>query len=119
MDPGNPMNDISDEEIAQMHWCDLYLREVSWIEGGRDLVLKFLVPPADRELRLTCRWTMGLRISLDLAGVGGAAMTRDGTVLRNPEGAWDVGFDFASAGEILLICQDLELSGDDGAAAGA
>lgn len=110
------MNNISDEQIAQMNWCDIRLSGVSWIENGRHVVLNFLIPPIDRKLRLTCRWTRGLRITLEFeSGTIGYALSLDGEVKRNADGALGVELDFADAGQISLVCDDLEFSYDDAA----
>lgn len=107
------MSHTSDEQVAQVSWCDLYLSSISWIESGRDVVLDFLVPPTDRKLGLTCRWARGARIELEVgSNTGGRVLSWDAEVKRNADGDWELVFDFAKAGQISLVCNDLEISYD-------
>ena len=103
------MMNYTDEQVAQVKWCDISLCGISWIEDGRDVVLNFLLPQSDRSLRLTCQWVRGLKATLEFgSNTGGYALSWDGEVKRNDDGAWSMAFDFASAGQISLTCQDLE-----------
>ncbi len=107
------MTDPTDAQIARMNWCDHTLRAISWTDDGRDLVLEFQVPPADRRFRVTCRWVRGLRVTLEFpADTGGGALSWEGAAKRTADGAWNLAIDFASAGGISLECQDLEFSGN-------
>lgn len=103
----------SDAAIAAMHWCDVYLSGISWSEDGRDLVLDFLMPPARRKLRLTCRWARGLRVTLDFSpDTMGFALSWDGQITRQEDGSRGVALDFGSAGQLSLVCDEVELSGE-------
>lgn len=105
------MSNASDEQVAQMNWCDLSLYGVSWIENGRDVVLNFHIPFSDRKLSLTCQWVRGLRIALEFkSNSGGHALSWNAKVKRNTDGDWDLSFDFGGAGDLSLVCQDLEIS---------
>ena len=95
--------------VAQTNWCDLSLCSISWVEMGRDVVLSFLVPPSDGEMRLVCRWVRGMRIALEFeSNTGGYALSWDAEVKRAEDGAWNIMFDFAEAGSLSLTCQELE-----------
>lgn len=107
------MSNTSDQQVAQVNWCDLVLHGVSWIENGRDVVLNFRVPFSDRKLGLTCQWARGLRISLEFKGdSGGCALSWNAEVKRNTDGDWHLSFDFGAAGQISLVCNELEISYD-------
>ena len=98
-----------DEQNAQMNWCDLSLCSVSWIEEGRDVVLCFLIPPSDREIRLACRWVSGLRVALAFeSNLGGYPLSWDAELKRAEGEGWSILFDFADAGSLSLTCQELE-----------
>jgi len=99
----------TDDELAQMDWCDVSLCGISWVENGRDLVLELLLPPSDSALRLTCRWVRGLQTNLEFAkDTAGYPLTWEGNVRRRDDGAWSIEFDFASTGNLALVCQDIE-----------
>ncbi len=107
------MSNTSDEQVAQMNWCDLSLYGVSWIENGRDVVLNFHIPFSDRKLSLTCQWARGLRIALEFkSDSGGHALSWNAEVKRNADGDWRLSFDFGGVGQISLVCNDLEISHD-------
>lgn len=104
------MNNLTtDEQAAQMNWCDVSLSGISWVEDGRDIVLHLLLPPSDRKLDLVCRWARKLRVTLGFEdNIGGYALSWDAQVKRGDDGAWEVALDFAGAGDVSLICQELE-----------
>ncbi|PRQ02642.1 hypothetical protein ENSA7_54710 [Enhygromyxa salina] len=101
-------SDTTDEEVAQMNWGDISLTGISWIEEGRDIVLHLLVPPTDRRLNVVCRWARKLRIELEFDVNSGYALSWDGEVKRGADGDWEVDLDFAGAGGVSLVCQDLD-----------
>lgn len=105
---------ITDELARQIDWTDLSLTHFSWIEGGRDLVLGFLVPPSDRHMRVICRWARGLKIGLEFeSSTIGYALSWNATILRTAHDAWSIDFDFADVGSLSVICQEIELDIDD------
>lgn len=93
-----------------MNWCDVSLRAIDWIEDGRDIVLHFLVPPADTAVTLTCRWVHGLQTTLAFPEkTAGYPLSWEGSVRSREDGTWDVSFDFASTGGLSLVCQQVEV----------
>lgn len=109
------MTSTIDERVARLNLCDLSLRDISWIEDGRDVVLTFLAPPNDAELRFVCRWARGFRATIELdPDSGGFALSWDGELSRAEDGSWNVAFDFAGAGRLSLGCQELEIAEAEG-----
>jgi hypothetical protein len=98
-----------DQQIAQLSKCDVSLCGVAWIEDGRDVVLRLLLPPADRETKLVCRWARELRIDLQFeSNTGGYPLSWDGEIGRREDGSWTIAFDFAGHGSLSLVCDELE-----------
>ena len=101
-------NSATDERLARMNWSDVSLVGMTWVEEGRDVVLHLLVPPSDQRLDLACRWARSLRVTLEFEeDTGGYALSWDGDVKRRDDGAWKVALDFAGAGKVSLVCQEL------------
>lgn len=104
-----------DEQVAQMNWSDVSLAGISWVEEGRDVVLHLLLPPSDKKLNLVCRWARKLRVTLEFDdNTGGYALSWEAEVKRREDQAWEVAFDFAGAGSVSLVCQELEFLGSPG-----
>ncbi len=105
----------ADEGVAQLDWTDVSLIGISWVEKGRDVVLHLRMPRSGRELDLVCRWTRGLRVSLEFAdNTGGYALAWDAALKRGDDQAWSVDFDFPGEGRVSLVCQELEVLGSLG-----
>lgn len=102
-------NFMTEDEVAQINWCDVSLCEILWINEGRDVVVGLLFPPSDRKTQVAFRWARGLRMSIEIsADVGGYPMTWNAQVTREDR-AWSVAFDFADEGHLSFVCQDLEM----------
>lgn len=107
-----------DEILEATSWSDVRLRSISWIENGRDVVLRVGLAGTerDRDRLLVCRWVHGLVVDLTFAeGHGGYPLTWDSTFTRGPDGTWSVRLDFAHAGEVRLKCNEIEVLAADAA----
>jgi hypothetical protein len=94
-----------------MGWSDVELESLAWDEGGRDLVLRVRGPGADAARRtIICQWAEGLEVRLAFPqGRGGYPLTWAARLTRLPDGRCSLHFDFAHAGEIRLLCTDVEV----------
>jgi len=93
-------------------WCDVVLQSIEWAEAGRDLVVEVLVPAGRVTNRrvLVCRWAEAVLVQLAFRpGHLGPALSWDATFERLPDGKCSILFDFASDGEIRLVCASLEV----------
>ena len=110
------MSGLSKNQLAELSWCDVELRSMSWVEGGRDLLFE-LWPPSPGSTAgeqphhtICARWVTGLRIDLHQPKeVGGYLLTWDVVIEQEPEGVWLVQFDFGSTGFVSFQCNELEL----------
>ena len=108
------MSGLSKEQLAELSWCDVELRGITWIEGGRDLQFE-LQPPSsgrgtsEKSRRTLCaRWVRGLRVDLHQAeDAGGYPLTWDVVFEQERPGVWSVQFDFGSAGSVSFKCSEL------------
>ncbi len=101
--------------IANVPWCDVELRAMSWIEGGRDLLLSLRLPPSEPEDRrhrlLRARWVTSLRADFSFADKsGGCPLTWDVTFERIASKELFVHFDFGGIGGLSFRCVDFELT---------
>ena len=108
------MSDDNADRVTAMPWGDLELLSLSWVEGGRDLLLNLRLPVStperSHERSLLCRWTHGVVMRLEFQeGRGGCALTWDTTFTRRSDDTWSVLFDFGSCGELRFNCNELEL----------
>jgi hypothetical protein len=108
------------EMIASMAWGDVELQGMDWIEGGRDLLLKLHpsgpATDAGQTRFLAFRWAHGLDVRLAFAaGRGGYPLTWDTTFEHQPDGTWSVLFDFAHAGVIRFIFNELDILSSESA----
>lgn len=98
---------LPSEDVAALAWCDVSLRGIRWRteDAGIDVLLQR--PGQDVESCLRCSWVSEVRSTLSFSG--GPALTWNVVFSRLPDGGWRVFFDFASRGEIDLLCGDLAL----------
>lgn len=110
------MSNATEElKFAATPWCDVELRAMSWVEGGRDLLLSLRLPPSEPEDRrnrlLRAHWATGLKANLSFVEKsGGYPLTWDVKFERIASKGWVVHFDFGGAGELSFRCVDLELT---------
>jgi hypothetical protein len=103
-----------EQQLAEITWCDVELRGISWADEGRDLILALRLPPSKRnELRervLIAHWATQFTARLSFAErTGGYLLTWDAAFDRDSSGQWAVSFDFGSAGELSFRCSGFEL----------
>lgn len=110
----------SEDWMKNTPWCDVQLLGLSWVEGGRDLVLHLRLPDIpgqqdDRNRILSCRWAHALVVSLAFQErAGGFPLTWDTTFSREIDDTWCVLLDFGSLGQVRFRCYEMELSVDPG-----
>lgn len=98
------------EEVKSLRWADVELRNIGWDADGRDVVLRLRAPCSSDARVLVCRWAEALVVSLaSPEGRGGYPLTWDATFARLADGKWSVLLDFASAGEVRLVCAEVEI----------
>ena len=99
-------------EVTALAWSDIQLESIDWQEGGRDIVLRLLLPEVPKIRRvLVCRWAEGLVIRLAFPlGHGGHPLTWDATFAQLPDERFSILLDFAGSGEIQLVCTDFEVT---------
>ncbi len=102
-------------EVTALAWSDIELEGIAWEEGGRDLVLRLLLPwesCAKRSRRVVvCRWAERLGVRLALPdGQGGYPLTWGATFEQLPDGRCSILLDFAESGEVRLVCTDVEVT---------
>jgi hypothetical protein len=90
------------------HWCDVYLEGITWAESGRDVVIRVR---RRTTIEIVCRWAEATEIRLEIKpGIGGSPLSWDGEIARLPDGRISVRFDFASTGELRLVCSEIDVS---------
>lgn len=103
------------EEIRSLAWADVELRNIRWEADGRDVVFGLRLPSTSGSRSLACRWAEGLVVNLaSPAARGGSPLTWGATFAKLPDGRWSVLLDFASAGEVRLICAEVEIQSESG-----
>jgi hypothetical protein len=105
---------MTEEQAAQMNWCDISLVGISWVENGRDVILQLILPSSGSEVDLVCRWAQRLHVALEFGdNSGGSPLSWDAAVKRRDDHAWEIAFDFAGDGSVSLVCQELALNSRD------
>ena len=101
------------QEINGVGWCDAELESLAWIEDGRDLQLHVSLAGGEAvcvRKRVVYRWAERLSISLAFSdSCGGRPFSWEAIVDRLPDGRLSVAWDFASTGEIRLVCSSVEI----------
>jgi len=98
------------EHAKPTDWGDLELEGIGWVEAGRDLVLRLREPALNRCRSVTLRWAEALQFRLALAdGHGGRPLTWSGDVVPLPDGRYSFQLDFASTGDIRLVCAEIDI----------
>lgn len=109
------VNKEIEQLIAGISWCDAKLCSVSWLENGRDLLLKLLTPRqlpsgAQEEVQLLCRWVSKLEVKITFGSLeGGHPMTWDVLFQTAQNGGILIELDLASQGSISFECTELEM----------
>jgi hypothetical protein len=101
------MRELTAEEIVALDWGDAHLSQVRWEDDGRDLVLVLHRSEGD-QAELRCTWAEDFKLALATAPAqGGMALTCAGSVERLPDGRHRVLLDFANAGSLSVICNEV------------
>lgn len=99
------MSHLTLPQILDLDWGDAELSGVHWEEGGRDLVLLF--QRTDSRIELRCSWAESLELHLQNPHQGGRFLTWSGVIETEPDERYRVHFDFGSAGQLALTCNEL------------
>lgn len=99
------------QSIAEsMNWEDLQLESVAWDNEGRTLVIRMRESGGERCRIVTLQWAQALQLKLGLPeGRGGYLMTWDGEVRPLADGQYSLLLDFASDGELRVICSEIDI----------
>jgi hypothetical protein len=103
---------MAESGIESISWSDAELRGLAWDADGRDLVLRIhaadVGSTAFHSRTITCRWAEALEIRLATkAQEGGYPSSFAGAVTRLPDGRYALSVDFASTGELRLVCSEI------------
>lgn len=106
---------MSFDSLESLLKSDVELEGFAWEDGGRDVILRVVLPGSESRSRRTrliaCLWAERVLVRLTFAeGRGGYALSWDASFERMPDGSWSLHFDFGSTGEIQLHCADIEVS---------
>ncbi len=121
MQAGDPAPPNEPRGFANLGWCDLSLRSLAWVEGGRDLELTFLRPEsaksAGRVRIVRATWVGALQVSLEFPpNAGRCPLTWDASFEKQEDGRWSIEFDFAGDGRIAFQCSELSVTDRPGPA---
>jgi hypothetical protein len=105
-------DDMELAEVTALAWSDIELESIGWEGGGRDVVLRLLIPQVPKSRRvLVCRWAERLVVRLAFPdGHGGSPLTWDAAFARLADERFSILLDFAGSGEIQLVCTDIEVT---------
>lgn len=115
MQAGDPAPPNEPRGFANLGWCDLSLRSLAWVEGGRDLELTFLRPESAKSVErariVRATWVGALQVSLEFPpNAGRYPLTWHASFERREDDErWSVEFDFAEDGRIAFQCSELSV----------
>lgn len=92
--------------LKRIGFGDMHLWAVQWDSDGRDFVLRVELGDGTRA-QLRCMWATSVRIDIGKGAHDGPPLTWAGSIDATSEGTHDVTFDFASAGNLSLRCNDV------------
>ena len=98
-------------QFNAMNWGDAQLRNVEWLRTAPSLRLAFeLAGPGEKSRRLELTWASALEFELRFgANEGGPPMLWDARAETLSDSRMRVTLDFAGAGSLRLICNDISV----------